>query len=152
MVFIFAAWTDELHQKAGSKEVYELHGSVYRNYCTRCHKFYHLNELDEHQLEIDKKFHNTLLINNFKGDDYETLKKAIQVFNYVLETNYIDEMKKHYYPDTKYEILELNKDGSTNFNNITWKEKYLIIKEDNITYYSTLHTPRKKLLNTYMII
>lgn len=31
---------DGLHQKAGSKRVYELHGSVLRNYCTRCRKFY----------------------------------------------------------------------------------------------------------------
>ena len=31
---------DGLHQKAGSKRVYELHGSVLRNYCTRCGKFY----------------------------------------------------------------------------------------------------------------
>lgn len=31
---------DGLHQKAGSKTVYELHGSVLRNYCTRCRKFY----------------------------------------------------------------------------------------------------------------
>lgn len=31
---------DGLHQKAGSKRVYELHGSVLRNYCTRCHKFF----------------------------------------------------------------------------------------------------------------
>jgi NAD-dependent deacetylase len=31
---------DGLHQKAGSKRVYELHGSVLRNYCTRCGRFY----------------------------------------------------------------------------------------------------------------
>ena len=31
---------DGLHQAAGSKKVLELHGSVLRNYCTRCHKFY----------------------------------------------------------------------------------------------------------------
>jgi len=31
---------DGLHQLAGSKKVYELHGSVLRNYCTRCHTFY----------------------------------------------------------------------------------------------------------------
>ena len=31
---------DGLHQKAGSKRVFELHGSVLRNYCSRCHKFY----------------------------------------------------------------------------------------------------------------
>jgi len=31
---------DGLHQKAGSSKVYELHGSVYRNYCMRCGKFH----------------------------------------------------------------------------------------------------------------
>ncbi len=31
---------DGLHQKADSKIVYELHGSVLRNYCMNCHKFY----------------------------------------------------------------------------------------------------------------
>lgn len=31
---------DGLHQKAGSKNVFELHGSVLRNYCTKCRKFY----------------------------------------------------------------------------------------------------------------
>lgn len=31
---------DGLHQKAGSKNVYELHGSILRNYCMNCNKFY----------------------------------------------------------------------------------------------------------------
>lgn len=31
---------DGLHQKAGSRNVLELHGSVLRNYCERCHRFY----------------------------------------------------------------------------------------------------------------
>ena len=31
---------DGLHQKAGSKRVFELHGSVLRNYCVRCGKFH----------------------------------------------------------------------------------------------------------------
>ena len=31
---------DGLHQAAGSKSVYELHGSVHRNYCMKCGKFY----------------------------------------------------------------------------------------------------------------
>ncbi len=31
---------DGLHQKAGSRKVLELHGSVLRNYCTRCRKFH----------------------------------------------------------------------------------------------------------------
>lgn len=31
---------DGLHQKAGSKKVHELHGSILRNHCTKCHHFY----------------------------------------------------------------------------------------------------------------
>ncbi len=31
---------DGLHQKAGSKSVYELHGSILRSYCQKCRKFY----------------------------------------------------------------------------------------------------------------
>lgn len=31
---------DGLHQAAGSKNVFELHGSVHRNYCTKCHKLF----------------------------------------------------------------------------------------------------------------
>ncbi|MBQ6364299.1 MAG: NAD-dependent protein deacylase [Lachnospiraceae bacterium] len=34
---------DGLHQKAGSKKVLELHGSVLRNYCEKCHTFYDVN-------------------------------------------------------------------------------------------------------------
>ncbi len=31
---------DGLHQESGSKNVYELHGSILRNYCMNCNKFY----------------------------------------------------------------------------------------------------------------
>ena len=34
---------DGLHQMAGSKNVYELHGSVHRNYCMKCSKFFDSN-------------------------------------------------------------------------------------------------------------
>lgn len=34
---------DGLHQMAGSKNVLELHGSVHRNYCVKCRKFYDVN-------------------------------------------------------------------------------------------------------------
>lgn len=36
---------DGLHQKAGSMNVLELHGSIHRNYCTKCKKFYNLEEM-----------------------------------------------------------------------------------------------------------
>lgn len=37
---------DNLHQEAGSKTVYELHGSVKRNYCMKCHQFYPLEKIN----------------------------------------------------------------------------------------------------------
>ena len=36
---------DGLHQKAGSKKVYELHGSIWRNYCKHCGRFFTLEEI-----------------------------------------------------------------------------------------------------------
>ncbi|MBQ2665721.1 NAD-dependent protein deacylase [Methanobrevibacter sp.] len=38
---------DGLHQKAGSREVLELHGSIHRNYCQICHKEYPLDHILE---------------------------------------------------------------------------------------------------------
>ena len=40
---------DGLHQLAGSKNVYELHGSVHRNYCQKCNRFYNA----EYMLEAE---------------------------------------------------------------------------------------------------
>ena len=37
---------DGLHQKAGSTKVHELHGSVLRNYCTKCNTSYSIEELE----------------------------------------------------------------------------------------------------------
>ncbi len=38
---------DGLHQKAGSKKVLELHGSIHRNYCMKCHKSYSAYDLQQ---------------------------------------------------------------------------------------------------------
>ena len=44
---------DGLHQKAGNQRVIELHGSIHRNYCMKCHKFYGLKKiLEDKQLPI----------------------------------------------------------------------------------------------------
>ena len=40
---------DNLHQKAGSHEVLELHGSAWRNYCQRCGAFYGIERIVESQ-------------------------------------------------------------------------------------------------------
>lgn len=39
---------DGLHQKAESKEIFELHGSVWRNYCTKCGKFHSAEFVKNH--------------------------------------------------------------------------------------------------------
>ncbi len=36
---------DGLHQEGGSRTVIELHGSIHRNYCMKCHKFYPLSAM-----------------------------------------------------------------------------------------------------------
>ena len=36
---------DGLHQMAGSRNVFELHGSIHRDYCTKCGKFFNLEEM-----------------------------------------------------------------------------------------------------------
>lgn len=38
---------DGLHEKAGSKKVLLLHGTIYKNYCMKCHKFYEAKEIFE---------------------------------------------------------------------------------------------------------
>lgn len=43
--FVITQNIDGLHQKAGSQNVLELHGSVMRNFCTLCHKFYDMEAI-----------------------------------------------------------------------------------------------------------
>ena len=43
---------DGLHQKAGSKNVYEIHGTTLRNYCTNCHKEYDENYIFDSKEKI----------------------------------------------------------------------------------------------------
>ena len=50
---------DGLHQKAGSKVVYELHGSTLRNYCTGCGKFYDDKFIADSENAPDKLPHCT---------------------------------------------------------------------------------------------
>ena len=45
---------DNLHQLAGSKNVIELHGSVFRNYCMKCHKFYTIHDIYNEAFDIPK--------------------------------------------------------------------------------------------------
>ncbi|MCI5805735.1 MAG: NAD-dependent protein deacylase [Clostridium sp.] len=74
---------DGLHFTAGSKEVMELHGSVHRNYCEKCGKFYPV----EYVVEADGVpvcecggIVKPDVVLYEEGLDYETMQKAI---NYI---------------------------------------------------------------------
>lgn len=84
---------DGLHQAAGSQKVYELHGSVLRNYCMDCHKFYRAEDLceDEGGETSEKRMAKALVprctcggmikpdvVLYEEGLDEETLSGAIQ--------------------------------------------------------------------------
>ncbi len=45
---------DGLHQKAGSRTVLELHGSVHRNYCQRCGKFYDAEYIQKSEGDVPR--------------------------------------------------------------------------------------------------
>ena len=75
---------DGLHQKAGSKNVFELHGSVLRNYCMDCGKSYEANAVFESEgvpkctcggvIKPDVVLYE-------EGLDYETLEGAIKAIS-----------------------------------------------------------------------
>lgn len=72
---------DGLHQKAGNKKVYELHGSVLRNYCMDCHKFYSLDKILESdgipRCECGGIIKPDVVLYQ-EGLDYATMEGAIQ--------------------------------------------------------------------------
>lgn len=72
---------DGLHQKGGSKEVLELHGSVLRNYCMKCHKFYDLSIITDSDGVPTCDCGGTIkpdVVLYEEGLDNETLTKAIK--------------------------------------------------------------------------
>lgn len=71
---------DGLHQKAGSKEVLELHGSVLRNYCTRCGKFYGIDAVLKSQGIPSCTCGGTIkpdVVLYEEGLDQQTIRKAV---------------------------------------------------------------------------
>lgn len=72
---------DGLHQAAGSKTVYELHGSVLRNYCTTCGKFYGadyiLNSTGIPKCECSGRIKPDVVLYE-EGLDNEIMRKSIE--------------------------------------------------------------------------
>ena len=71
---------DGLHQKAGSREVLELHGSVLRNYCMRCGKFYGLDAVLNSEGIPKCQCQGTIkpdVVLYEEGLDQQTIEKAV---------------------------------------------------------------------------
>ena len=75
---------DGLHQKAGSKTVHELHGSVLRNYCTRCRKF-HSAEFIKESVGIPRCSCGGIVKPDVvlyeEGLDQNTIEKSVRVIH-----------------------------------------------------------------------
>lgn len=72
---------DGLHQAAGSQIVYELHGSVLRNYCTKCGQFYEVQKiLDSQQVPLCScgGVIKPDVVLYEEGLDNETIQNAVQ--------------------------------------------------------------------------
>ncbi|MDE7247856.1 MAG: NAD-dependent protein deacylase, partial [Lachnospiraceae bacterium] len=71
---------DGLHQKAGSKTVYELHGSVLRNYCEQCGRFYGVeavaNSTGVPRCECGGRIKPDVVLYE-EGLDQDTINKAV---------------------------------------------------------------------------
>lgn len=74
---------DGLHYAAGSKEVMELHGSVHRNYCEKCRRFYPVEYIiqseDVPKCECGGRVKPDVVLYE-EGLDYDTMQKAV---NYI---------------------------------------------------------------------
>lgn len=80
---IFTQNIDNLHQKAGSKKVYELHGSLAKGYCPNCHSYHSYNEIsravNSDRLPICSQCGNVIkpdIVFYGEGLDVTTLKRA----------------------------------------------------------------------------
>ena len=78
---------DGLHQKAGSSQVYELHGSVWRNYCLECGRSYDYDQLslDDQGIprcEVDGAIVRPDVVLYEEGLDRQVLAQAIDCLLY----------------------------------------------------------------------
>ena len=80
-VYVVTQNIDGLHQLAGSTKVYELHGSIHRNYCMKCNTFYPLKKIIQSSgVPICEKCGGIVkpdVVLYEEGLDYETIEKAV---------------------------------------------------------------------------
>jgi NAD-dependent deacetylase len=72
---------DGLHQAAGSNNVLELHGSIHRNYCMGCHKFFDLDYIlsseDVPLCDVCSEIIKPDVVLYEEGLDYEVIEKSV---------------------------------------------------------------------------
>lgn len=80
-VYVVTQNIDGLHQLAGSTKVYELHGSIHRNYCMKCNTFYPLKKIIQSSgVPLCEKCGGIVkpdVVLYEEGLDYETIEKAV---------------------------------------------------------------------------
>lgn len=73
---------DGLHQKSGSKMVFELHGSINKNYCVRCNKYFSLDDImSQEGIPYCDECNNIIkpaVVLYEEGLDEEVIKNAIK--------------------------------------------------------------------------
>ena len=108
--------------------------------------------------DLNKKYevsdeYNKIKINSLKDIHEDKYVGTWYLQGEIIEpSRFVKYDEEHFIPDTKYKTLELHKDGTTNFSNITWKENYLIIEEDNTKFINYIYEPKEYNNETYMEI
>lgn len=135
---------NNIQTRGSYKEIY------HNNYIDVYIEAYDLSIENEDELKHRKELKEKLKDCNTHPKKYVGKWKLV---GEIIEPPYLFSPKdKHYKPKTKYETIDLKKDGTTNFKNITWKDKYLIEEINNTTYYHYIGGIRKKGLATYLDI
>ncbi len=86
---------------------------------------YDLEEVNEDELYFLDHFHTETEIDPSLVGTYE-IREILPNIKYMFNPN-----KQKSPLDTKYKVLELKEDGTTNYENITWNKKHLLLKYEN---------------------
>lgn len=96
----------------------------------------------------DAKLHMKELKEKFKSTD--PIYDSKYIGKWILQGQIVEPLKifnprkEHFMPDTKFKELILNFDGTTNYDNVTWRDGYLLIEKNNIIIDNSLYQESSK--------